>query len=414
MSDTVTITFTADISDLQRGMQQAADAVNTTTGALRNGAAQVGASFSSLSAAYARNATQAAQASQEAAETQLAIAREQANAQFTIAQNGIKMQEALVKEETQTGQMSNEQQLASLLALEDQREAIERRHLELLQSTYEENSRAYLRVQQEIDTAASQSALRREQIELSYNKEVYSDYRRTYEEIGSSVSSSIMGMIEGHETLRQAAQKVLLSMIQDFIQARIRMVADWLAGIATQTTAMQVGQTAQTAAVMSGVAARTSAEQAGAASGLAASAGTMISQILASAKEAFAGVFGFLAPVMGPAAAGPAAAAEGTVAAAASFDSGSWQLPSDMVAQVHRGEMIVPAGATPWAQSVLANAAGAASGVTVNHATHFNISALDSQDVKRWFKNNSKTMLRTINDAVRSGSHLGLSRLKSL
>ncbi|MGB6656753.1 MAG: hypothetical protein WBE49_07655, partial [Methylovirgula sp.] len=81
------------------------------------------------------------------------------------------------------------------------------------------------------------------------------------------------------------------------------------------------------------------------------------------------------------------------------------------VAQVHRGEMIVPASATPWAQGVLANAAGAAGGVIVNHATHFNISALDSQDVKRWFQNNGKTMLRTINDAVRNGSHLGLSKL---
>lgn len=412
MSDNVTITFSADISDLQRGMQQASAAVDATTGALRNGAAQVGASFSSLSAAYAKTATQAAQASQAAAETQLAIAREQENAQFTIAADGIKMQEALVKEETQTALLSHQQELASLLALEDQREQIERRHLQVLQSTYQENSRAYLRVQQEIDTLASQSALRREQIELNYNKEVYNDYRRTFEEVGSSVSSSIMGMIEGHESLRQAAQKVLLSIIQDFIQARIKTVADWLAGIATQTTAMQVGQVAQTTAVATGVAARSSAEQAGAASGVAANASSIISQILASAKEAFAGVFGFLAPIMGPAAAGPAAAAEGAVAAAASFASGSWQLPSDMFAQVHRGEMIVPAAATPWAQSLMANAAGGAGGgVTVNHATHFNVTALDSQDVKRWFKNNSKMMLRTINEAVRNGSHLGLDKL---
>ena len=85
-----------------------------------------------------------------------------------------------------------------------------------------------------------------------------------------------------------------------------------------------------------------------------------------------------------------------------------------MLANVHRGEMIVPAGATPWAQSVLANAAsGGGAGVTVNHATHFNISALDLQDVKRWFKNNSKLMLRTINEAVRNGSHLGLDKLRN-
>jgi len=51
------------------------------------------------------------------------------------------------------------------------------------------------------------------------------------------------------------------------------------------------------------------------------------------------------------------------------------------------------------------------SGVTVNHATHFNISAMDSQDVKRWFKSNGKTVMRTINDAVRYGAHLGMSKL---
>lgn len=413
MTDTVTITFSADISDLQRGMQQASSAVDATTSALRSGATQVGATFNTLSQAYAQSASQAAQASRDASDVQLAVARSQANAQYQIALDGVKMQEALVKEQARTSQISDQQQLQDMLALEAQREAIERQHLQAVQATYAENSAAYLRMQQKLEEVEAQSAMRRQQIELTYNKEIYSDYRRTFEQAGSAVSSSIMGMIEGHETLRQAAQKVLLAIIQDFIQARIKLVADWLAGIATQTTAMQVSQTAQTAAVTAGVTARTSAERAGAASGLAANAATMISQILASARETFVGVFGFLAPVMGPAAAGPAAAAQGTVAAAASFATGSWALPSDMLANVHRGEMIVPAAATPWAQGVLSNAATGGAGVTVNHATHFNISALDSQDVKRWFKTNSKLMLRTINDAVRHGSHLGLDKLRS-
>ena len=128
-----------------------------------------------------------------------------------------------------------------------------------------------------------------------------------------------MGMIEGRETLRQAGQKVLLGIIQDFIQARIRMVADWAAGVATQVATTQTGEVAKTAAVTTGVTARTAAESAGAASSLAASAGSMIAQILADAKAAFAGVFGFLAPVMGPAAAGPAASAMATVGGMAKF-----------------------------------------------------------------------------------------------
>jgi hypothetical protein len=51
MADDVTIKFTADVSDLQQGMQQATSAVEATTSALRSGAAQINSSFASLSQA---------------------------------------------------------------------------------------------------------------------------------------------------------------------------------------------------------------------------------------------------------------------------------------------------------------------------------------------------------------------------
>lgn len=344
MTDNVTITFSADISDLQRGMQQAAAAVDATTNALRNSASQVSASFSSLSGAYTQSATQAVQASRSASATQIAIARDQADAQYQIALDGVKMQDALVKEQTQTSQISRQQQLQSLLALEDQREALERKHLQAVQATYAQNSDGYARTQAKIQESEAGSALRRQQIELDYNKEVDADYRRTFDQIGSTVSSSIMGMIQGHESLRQAAQKVLLAMIQDFVQAQIRMVANSLAGVATETTAVQVGQAAQTAAVSTGAAARAATATEG-----------LIPTLLADAKAAFGGVFAFLAPIMGPAAAGPAAAAGALVTAHA---AGAWELGSDHVAMVHQGEMIVPAKDTPWAQSRLSGEGG--------------------------------------------------------
>lgn len=413
MTDDVTIKFSADTSDLQSGMQDAAAAVNTTAGTMRSGAAQIASSFGALSAAYANGTAQNVQSAAEASAQILAIEREQENARYRIALNGVKMSQALVKEEAQTAQMSNEQERSGLLALEDERESLERQHLQALQATWAEGSKQYEAYQLKLETLASQSALRREQIEITYNKQVYNSYRQTFEKIGNTVASSIMGMIQGHETLRQAAQKVLLGILQDFIQARIKMVADWAAGVATQVTATQVGETAKTTAVAAGTTAQVTAQQSGAAASLAVNAAAMIRQILASAQETFAGVFGFLAPVMGPAAAGPAAEAQGVVMGAASFAVGSWQLPSDMIAQVHQGEMIVPAAQTPWAQGLMSNAAGGAGGggVTVNHATHFNISAMDSGDVKRWFKQNGRTVMRTVNESVRLGAHLGLSRL---
>jgi hypothetical protein len=413
MSDDVTIKFTADTSGLQSGMQDAAAAVNATAAVMRSGAAQIASSFGALSTAYANSSTQSVQSTAQASVQILAIEREQANARYQIALNGVKMNQALVKEEAQTAQMSNEQERAGLLALEDQRESLGRQHLQALQSTWAEGSKQYEAYQLKLETLASQSALRRQQIELTYNRQVYNSYRQTFEQIGTTVSSSIMGMIQGHETLRQATQKVLLGILQDFIQARIKMVADWAAGVAAQVTTTQMGEAAKTTAVTAGTTAQVTAQQSGAAASLAVNAAAMIRQILASAQETFAGVFGFLAPVMGPAAAGPAAAAQGAVLGAASFAVGSWQLPSDMIAQVHQGEMIVPAAQTPWAQGLMSNAAGGStnSGITVNHATHFNISAMDSGDVKRWFKQNGRTVMRTVNESVRLGAHLGLSNL---
>jgi len=414
MADDVTITFTADISDLQSGMQQATSAIQSASNTLRSGAAQVSSSFDSLGQAFSNSLTQRANAARASGDEVLAIARVNAREQYDIALNGIKSQESAVKEEAQTAQISHEQELASLLALERQREDVETRYLLAVRATYEQGTSAFADAQRKIEELASQSALRRQEVERSVNREIYNDYRRTYEQAGSAVSTAIMGMIKGHETFRQAAQNVALSILQSFIQARIRMVADWLAGQAAKAAATTASETAQTAATTTGVAARTSIEGAGAAASQTATFSSMISQILASSKEAFAGIFGFLSPLMGPAAAGPAAAGEASVAAMASFDAGSWQLPSDMVAQVHRGEMIVPAAQTPWAQSLMANAAGAGSGgasVTVHHATHFNISAMDSGDVKRWIRGNGKEILRTINEGVRMGTHLGLKKL---
>lgn len=196
----------------------------------------------------------------------------------------------------------------------------------------------------------------------------------------------------------------------------MKIVADWLAGLATQAAATVTAQTTQTAAVAAGAGARTGLEQTAAAASNTAAIGSVMKSIMASAGETFAGIFGFLSPVMGPAAAGPAAAGQAAVmAVAGSFAVGSWQLPNDMIAQVHKGEMIVPAAQTPWAQSLTANSAGggeqSGGDVHVHHSTNFNVSAMDAQSVRQFFKDNSKRIMRTISEGVRTGAHLGLSKL---
>jgi hypothetical protein len=265
MADDVTIKFTADVSDLQKGMQQAASAVDATTATLRSGANQISTSFASLSQAFANNAAQKSALTRASNDTEPAVARQTEQGRYDIAMNSAKLQSSLIKEQAQTGQMSRQQELSSLVALEQQREEIETQHLQMLRGTYQQGTLAYATVQRQIEELASQSALRRQEIEREVNQQIYADYRHTFEQIGSSITSSVMGMIQGHQTLGQAAKKVASSIVQSFIAARVKIVADWLAGLATQTAATVTAQTTQTAAVAAGAGARTGLEQTAAA-----------------------------------------------------------------------------------------------------------------------------------------------------
>jgi hypothetical protein len=416
MADDVTITFTADVSDLQQGMQQATSAVEATTSALRSGAAQINSSFASLSQAYGSAAAKNIATVRTSSDTELAIARQSVQAQYDIASNGVKEQVSLVKEQAQTGQISRQQELSSLLALETQREDIERQYLQFVQNTYQQGTVAYAAAQRRIDELASQSALRRQEIERNVTQQIDADYKRSFDQIASSVSSSIMGMITSHQSLKQSAIKILDQILSMFIQSQVKMVANWLAAQLAQTMATTTSQTAQTAAVTAGVAARTGAESAGSAASSAATISSVLHSIMASAGETFAGIFGFLSPVLGPAAAGPAAAGEASVlAVAGGLATGAWSLPSDMIVQAHRGEMVIPAGVTPWAQGLISGAANTpgVSTVHVHHATNFNVAAMDSQGVKQFLKNNSKQIMRTIDESVRTGSHIGLAKLRT-
>jgi hypothetical protein len=209
--------------------------------------------------------------------------------------------------------------------------------------------------------------------------------------ITSAFNSNIKGLLEGTTSWSQAFKNTLESLLIKFIEMCEQMVVKWAAA-----------QLAQTTATTSGAAARAAAEQGAASSGIVANAARALEAILQDAAQAFAGVFAFLAPVMGPAAAGPAAAAQATVASAAVFDVGTDYVVRGGLALIHPGETIIPParGSGPFT--------GAGMGAQIHAPVSISVSALDSQSVARFFNDNSKHMLRAINDAVRRGAHIGL------
>ncbi len=194
-------------------------------------------------------------------------------------------------------------------------------------------------------------AARRRDDEISaLTRSALQEQEREYQSFAGSVeqafNSQLRGLVSGTETWRTAFRKVLDDLLIRFIEWTETTVAHHL-----------VGEAMKTSATAAGAAARAEAEEAGAAASMGAQGAAMIRSILSSAAETFAGVFGFLSPIMGPLAAGPAAAAQATVAgmagAVASADIGMWQVPKDMLTLVHHNELIMPAAEAGAFRSLL-------------------------------------------------------------
>jgi hypothetical protein len=209
--------------------------------------------------------------------------------------------------------------------------------------------------------------------------------------IETAFNSQLRGLLAGTTTWSQAFKKILGDLVIQFIETCETMVVKWTAA-----------QLAQTTAATTGAAARAAAEQSASSAGMLGMVANAVKAIMTDAGQAFAGVFAFLAPTMGPAAAGPAAAAQASVSAAAIFDVGTDYVVRGGLALIHPGETIIPAakGNGPFT--------GAGVGATVHAPVSINVSALDSQSVARFFSDNSHHMMRAINDAVKRGAHLGL------
>jgi hypothetical protein len=90
---------------------------------------------------------------------------------------------------------------------------------------------------------------------------------------------------------------------------------------------------------------------------------------------------------------------------------GGWAVPSlgagGVLAQLHSNEMVLPANISQGLQGMLTAPPGVAgSGGGGSGSVIVNVSAIDSQDVKRFFHSNGSLLVAALNKAVRNGSPL--------
>lgn len=209
-----------------------------------------------------------------------------------------------------------------------------------------------------------------------------------FSSIQRSSDAAIRGLIRGTETWQSAFYNVASNLEVRFAQLAARRLLGWVQNEMAMTS-VSVEQNALRLA---------SDEQGGAAS-LASRAQNAIASINNDAQEVFGGIFAFLSPTMGPAAAGPAAAGSASVSALASgitfAETGAWHIPDNTLAYLHAGEMVVP---RPFADSVRAGNGFGGGGDSYN----VTIQAIDTQTGAQFLKNNAAAIASALSSQVRN------------
>jgi hypothetical protein len=92
---------------------------------------------------------------------------------------------------------------------------------------------------------------------------------------------------------------------------------------------------------------------------------------------------------------------------------GGWAVPTlgpgGVLAQLHSNEMVLPANISQGLQNLIAAPSGGNAGGGAPVIVNFGVSAMDSQDVARFFRSNGSALVAAINNAMRNGSMLRTS-----
>ena len=313
--------------------------------------------------------------------------KELINTKLELAKLGLQGEKDALDAEVAAGKITNAQKLA---ALQDYTTLEYQANLDALsqeQALYTEDEVEYQKVldKKEILTAKYNNDIAK--LTTDSIKSQNQEYKSFFTSIQQASNQMVNGVLQGTQTWKQAMGRLfddlLLKFIDDFV---VKAVVNWAEA---QVEKIGITRAFNQVMVALGIEGATEDEAGQKAIRAAGNAATIASD----GALTFAGVFANLAPILGPAAAGPAAASEGLVLAQApqaSLAVGAWNVPTDLVAQLHAGEMVVP---TTFAQGIRDGGGDSGSSPVI---VNFSISAIDTQSGAQFLKQNATTIAQVI------------------
>jgi hypothetical protein len=302
----------------------------------------------------------------------------------------IGQRKAELDQEVSERQISKNQEMQILRAFAAEKHALELQGLQDLLATMDPQLDATKTLYNKMIALKAQWLLEDKKLNAEGSADMKRQWDAATAPISSAIDSQVGAMIRGTQTIGQTVSKVLSNVVIGYAEMGVKAATNWASSQLMQLVFQRSIETSKTAASAAGAAARgavgtgeTATENAGllvrlgrwiatqlgitgaTSAGAVAREGVLTAEQVAStqanglaarlniaAAAAVAGAWAFAdSAMLGPygliAAPGVGAAASAEVMAfqvgVPSLDVGAWNVPQDMLANVHAGEMVVPA-----------------------------------------------------------------------
>lgn len=380
------------------------------------------------------NAKQRNEVARDLATAKTALAKleqkEQREIDLTITQGKVERgkleleaEKQTLEEEFQSGQITANKKYQTAVDYTNKIMQLDLEALNAEETLYAQDSVEFARIEQQKLTLATKLNLDLAQLARQHLSDVRSEaqqevqvWKEAFSQIDSAAGTLTRDLISNRKNLAQDLLQITEQFVSKEISADMKyflmhlllskqqLAADKGSEEAGFLFKLLFGQKSVAADAANAVADQATATAAAAAN-IAVNKATAAAIIPVDAAETFAGVFANLAPVMGPAAAGPAGAAAAVVLAqlaSVAAAGGIWDTGSDnLIGFLHPRESVLPANiAGPMRDFFSGGGSNSGGGDNVT----INIHAIDTQTGVQFLRNNIATIVASMNMQRRLGN----------